>query len=97
MDNIKIEALEFHICHKCGLIRWITPDVGSSFVKKEGLGYCVCMGRTTFSYEEKSRTIEEARGIAKKIYLARVELYKEQGREEYEFERLKEEYRMGGN
>ena len=47
----------FHCCHKCKGIRWTDKEI--KIKDFPSLDYCHCMGRTTFEFEEVSRTEKE--------------------------------------
>lgn len=100
MDRIKGEVIgmgkdvEFHVCHKCGLVRWTEPYVDVRELNVPFLAWCQCWGRTVFEFEEKSRTMDEAIEIARKRFWDFVELFIDRDREPWEFERLCDEYNV---
>ena len=84
----------FHVCHKCGLVRWTEPELNIEKLGIPFLARCKCIGQTVYSYEEKARTLDEAISIAKKRFWEFVELFVRQKREAWKFIELFEEYNV---
>ena len=88
------EQAKYHICHKCGKVRWIEKEVkldeneNYNSLEKVGLSYCGCMSQTEFDYERKARTLEEAIEIMNKAEMSTLLLFIGQKRSVDEIERL---------
>lgn len=87
-----LEAPDYHVCERCGCVRWVDPKMTDKELREMGLASCHCPERPVNKFEEIVRSYREALDLRDHKYEEMLAYYKREDATDDVIRALKIEY-----